>query len=280
MAEIINVGGFAPLSVESLSTPEGMAQLNNMLVALYKSMPGDGVNVGQYYGYGTPEASIAASVGSTYLRLDGSTNTTFYRKETGSGNTGWIAVTNLTTPITVANGGTGADFSAAAQGSIFYFSAAGVLSALSPGTSGYFLKSQGAAANPVWDLAKFASYVNGSIVESTAATERTTANSSLTKVKELTDLNRAGSVTISWEHKATGGATNANSKLYINGVAVGSLKSTSLTTYAEVSESNVTVAIGDNIQVYAQTDGSASVEVKNLKIKCANPTVPSEEASL
>ncbi len=47
-------------------------------------------------------------------------------------------------------GGTGADFSATAQGNILYFSSAGVLSALPPGTSGQFLKTNGAAANPSW----------------------------------------------------------------------------------------------------------------------------------
>lgn len=42
-------------------------------------------------GTGTPEAAITAPVGSVFLRTDGSTGTTFYVKETGSGNTGWTA---------------------------------------------------------------------------------------------------------------------------------------------------------------------------------------------
>lgn len=37
-----------------------------------------------------------------------------------------------------------------AQGDVFYRSAAGTLTRLAPGTSGQFLKTQGAAANPVW----------------------------------------------------------------------------------------------------------------------------------
>lgn len=37
-----------------------------------------------------------------------------------------------------------------AQGDIAYASAAGVWARLAPGTSGYYLKTQGAAANPVW----------------------------------------------------------------------------------------------------------------------------------
>lgn len=42
-------------------------------------------------GAGTPEGSIVAQVGSIHLRTDGGASTTFYVKETGVGNTGWVA---------------------------------------------------------------------------------------------------------------------------------------------------------------------------------------------
>jgi len=42
-------------------------------------------------GSGTPEAAVTAPVGSMWLRTDGGTNTTLYIKETGAGNTGWVA---------------------------------------------------------------------------------------------------------------------------------------------------------------------------------------------
>jgi hypothetical protein len=42
-------------------------------------------------GSGTPEGSIVAVVGSLYLRTNGGANTTLYVKESGTGNTGWIA---------------------------------------------------------------------------------------------------------------------------------------------------------------------------------------------
>jgi len=41
-------------------------------------------------GAGTPESSVTAPVGSLYLRTDGGAGTTFYVKESGAGNTGWI----------------------------------------------------------------------------------------------------------------------------------------------------------------------------------------------
>lgn len=42
-------------------------------------------------GTGTPEGSVTATVGSMFLRTDGGANTTLYIKESGTGNTGWIA---------------------------------------------------------------------------------------------------------------------------------------------------------------------------------------------
>jgi hypothetical protein len=42
-------------------------------------------------GTGTPEGAVTAPVGSIFSRSDGGTDTTFYRKESGSGNTGWVA---------------------------------------------------------------------------------------------------------------------------------------------------------------------------------------------
>jgi hypothetical protein len=43
-------------------------------------------------GAGTPEGVVTAPVGSMFSRTDGAANTALYRKETGTGNTGWAAV--------------------------------------------------------------------------------------------------------------------------------------------------------------------------------------------
>jgi hypothetical protein len=40
---------------------------------------------------GSPEGAVTAGVGSLFLRQDGGANTTLYIKESGTGNTGWIA---------------------------------------------------------------------------------------------------------------------------------------------------------------------------------------------
>ncbi len=43
-------------------------------------------------GTGTPEGAVTAGVGAIFQRTDGGANTALYRKESGSGNTGWVAV--------------------------------------------------------------------------------------------------------------------------------------------------------------------------------------------
>jgi hypothetical protein len=43
------------------------------------------------WGEGTPEGVVTAPVGVAFLRADGGAGTTFYVKESGTGNTGWVA---------------------------------------------------------------------------------------------------------------------------------------------------------------------------------------------
>lgn len=43
-------------------------------------------------GANTPESAVTAAVGSLFLRTNGGAGTTLYVKESGAGNTGWVAV--------------------------------------------------------------------------------------------------------------------------------------------------------------------------------------------
>lgn len=54
-------------------------------------------------GVGSPENSLSAPVGSIYSRTDGVSDNTIYRKESGIGNTGWIAISNATALGTTLN---------------------------------------------------------------------------------------------------------------------------------------------------------------------------------
>lgn len=46
----------------------------------------------EVFGSGTPESVVTANIGSVFHRTDGSTGTSLYIKESGTGNTGWTAV--------------------------------------------------------------------------------------------------------------------------------------------------------------------------------------------
>lgn len=44
-----------------------------------------------FRGAGSPEAAVTAPVGSLYMRTNGGAGTCLYVKESGAGNTGWVA---------------------------------------------------------------------------------------------------------------------------------------------------------------------------------------------
>lgn len=65
------------------------AFLSTLLAPLFRVGSDVGPTISS--GTGTPEAVVTAPVGSLFLRTDGGTGTTVYRKESGAGNTGWVA---------------------------------------------------------------------------------------------------------------------------------------------------------------------------------------------
>jgi hypothetical protein len=50
----------------------------------------DGSTAQIHAGVGTPEGAVTAPIGSIFMREDGGAGTSFYVKQSGSGNTGWV----------------------------------------------------------------------------------------------------------------------------------------------------------------------------------------------
>lgn len=74
----------------SLNTSERFSFTNSVFApAFYLS---EVSNVYWGSGVGSPEGVVTAGVGSLYSRTDGGMGTALYRKETGTGNTGWTAI--------------------------------------------------------------------------------------------------------------------------------------------------------------------------------------------
>lgn len=71
-------------------TPLGSQALNWGDGFIQRLRPGAGIAIWTS-GTGTPEGVLTAPVGSLYTRSDGGAATTLYVKETGAGNTGWVA---------------------------------------------------------------------------------------------------------------------------------------------------------------------------------------------
>ena len=83
--------GWIELNQDKMSGREGVNEVNRMLRELYENTPGDGNAVRIFKGFGTPESSVSANIGSLYQRLDGGANTTLYVKESGTGAVGWVS---------------------------------------------------------------------------------------------------------------------------------------------------------------------------------------------
>lgn len=87
--QIFTNGGFAPgvTNTSDIATTTSRYK-DSWCVSYYVGTSG---SVRQLSGSGSPEGTVTAVVGSIYQRNDGASLTTLYVKESGSGNTGWVA---------------------------------------------------------------------------------------------------------------------------------------------------------------------------------------------
>ena len=85
----INIDGpIKPAASDSLDLGSNTLAWNNGYIKRVRT--GDGSALWTT-GAGTPEGVLTAVVGSMYTRTDGGAGTTLYIKESGTGNTGWVA---------------------------------------------------------------------------------------------------------------------------------------------------------------------------------------------
>ena len=82
--------GLVRMNGAAAATRSGTEDFTNKTLDLAKIKVSSGTAPTIYAGAGSPESSVTGSVGSMYLRNDGSTGTCLYIKESGTGNTGWV----------------------------------------------------------------------------------------------------------------------------------------------------------------------------------------------
>jgi len=115
----------------------------------------------------------------------------------------------------------------------------------------------GAFDDGVITPAKLTVTVAGSAVEASSLIEKTNVNTTPTKVKEIS-VARPGSARITFNLK-NGGTGTQYGQVYKNGIAAGTLRSTSSTTYVSFSEDFAGLIAGDLMQIYIYTGGSGTV---------------------
>lgn len=165
------------------------------------------------------------------------------------------------------NVGSSFNFQASNQGDILYDNGDG-FRRLTPGTSGHFLKTQGAGFDPQWAANEAGSHTAGSVTIATAATTRTTLSGTYVKLKELIPAFHGGTVNVSWDHYRISSSHTIYTKIYINDIAYGTEKSTNSGSPVTVSENNITISPGDVISIYGRTgDVSFQCAAENMIVQ-------------
>lgn len=106
-------------------------------------------------------------------------------------------------------------------------------------------------------------------VIASADTERTdgASETDYVKVKEMT-IGFAGEYRFTWDMKVSGGSATAYGRVYRNGVAVGTEKTTTNTVYVAQSDDISGWSIGDKAQLYIKDEDSGeNVTIRNFRLQ-------------
>lgn len=159
-----------------------------------------------------------------------------------------------------------------AQGDIYYRSAAGVFTRLAPGTSGQFLKTQGAGANPAW--ADFTMNTTAKVRAKNTAVQ-SIPNTTSTKVAFDTMLYDPGAnfslvndrytAPITGYYQASGGIVMASSSvadlhvyLIVTGTSANTYLGTRSTAQGAIVSDIIHMTAGDYVELFVyQASGSA-----------------------
>jgi len=148
-----------------------------------------------------------------------------------------------------------------AQGDVWFYDGK-KQARLAPDTAGLFLKTQGAAANPAW--AEVLPTTVGDDLIASADEARSQSGTPYVKQKEF-KVGRATTYRIKFELKASSAADAAYARIYKNGVAYGTERSTTSTTYVPYSE-DLAFNAADLIQLYAHCVTPFNADTRNFRL--------------
>ncbi len=129
-----------------------LAQVSSVLIGSCRASSGSG----------SPESVVTGKICDLYVRTDGGSGTVLYVKESGTGNTGWVAhssASGLSNPVTAAQGGTG--LTTYAIGDLVYASAATTIAKLADVATGNAVISGGVGVAPSYGKIGLTTHVSG-----------------------------------------------------------------------------------------------------------------------
>ena len=145
----------------------------------------------------------------------------------------------------------------------------GLLKKLGGGTAN-FLRADGSWVAPGGGIENATA---GNYLEGSAATERSTTSTSYIKVKQIY-IPRDGTYRIKFGLKRSGLAIAVYGRIYKNGAAYGTQRSTTSTSYTTYSQ-DLSFSKGDLLQLYYKTGHSSTTAyVNNFKVYTGNPIRP------
>lgn len=110
-------------------------------------------------------------------------------------------------------------------------------------------------------------YIVGDIVQASANTESGPhSDATYTKKKEIR-VSREGAIRVSFDMKSNVGGLIAYGRIYINGIAVGTERTTTSTSYSTYTEDFSGINNGDLVQLYVKRQAGTGTWIRNFQVK-------------
>lgn len=115
------------------------------------------------------------------------------------------------------------------------------------------------------------SYTAGDLFTAASDAEASTGATTYTKLKEIW-IPRGGTLRIKFDLRTTSDSATAYAVIYRNGTQVGTVRSTTSTSYVTYSEDIAGWSAGDLVQLYAKISNTYTAYVQNFRIYTAQGT--------
>jgi len=151
----------------------------------------------------------------------------------------------------------------ASQGDILYFDG-GKWEKLPAGTTGQFLKTQGAGANPTWETVPvvYIKVVESDVIIAEALTQRSSSSGTYTKVKEI-QIKMGGRIRVTYDYTIQD--YTGYGQIYLNGSPVAGTEDS--WTGGGSASHDIDVSQDDLVQLYIKNSNNKLTYVSNFRLR-------------